>query len=99
MADNVDEIFKTVAVVNSVEEANIAAGFLQSNGIDASVESLLATEFPTEVGSLSEVRINVPAAQAEEAFRLLRESDQQFGSPTTSEAVGGDTPPRPMFEG
>lgn len=99
MADNVDESFKTVTVVNSVEEANIAVGFLQSNGIDASVESLLATEFPTEVGSLSEVRINVPAAQAEEAFRLLRESDQRVGSPTTSETVGSDSPPRPVYEG
>jgi hypothetical protein len=100
MADNdVNESFKTVTIVNSEEEANIVVGFLQANGVDASVESLHSSEFPAEVGRLSEVRINAPAAQAEEAFRLLRETEQQSGSPTTTETVGSDVPPRPAFEG
>src|SRR4028119_1376849 len=94
-----DESCKTVTIVNSEEEATIVVGFLQANGVDASVESLHSSEFPAEVGSLSEVRINAPAAQAEEAFRLLRETDQQSGSPRTTETAGSETPPRPGLEG
>lgn len=93
MADNVDESFKTVWTVNTVEEATVVVGFLQSSGIEASVESLHSSEFPTEVGSLAEVRINVPAEQAADALLLLR--DMESGVAEGSDAP----PPRPVLEG
>lgn len=60
-----------VKVVGSEEEASVVLGFLENSGIDAEVESLYSSEFPTEVGDLSNVRIRVPADRAEEATALL----------------------------
>ena len=60
-----------VKVVGSEEEASVVLGFLENCGIDAEVESLFSSEFPTEVGDLSEVRIRVPADRADEASALL----------------------------
>lgn len=65
------EDWAIVKVVGSEEEATVVLGFLESSGIDAEVESLYSSEFPTEVGDLSEVRIRVPAERAEEATALL----------------------------
>ena len=64
-----------VHVLESEEDAGIVAGFLQSRGIDCQVESSHSTEFPVTVGSLAVVRVEVPAAQADEARRLLAERD------------------------
>jgi hypothetical protein len=76
MADNrADQSLQTVKIVNSEEEAALVVGFLRANGFDAGVESLHASEFPAEVGQLSEVRIEVPAEQAADALRLLADSE------------------------
>ena len=83
MADD----WQTVKVVNTEEEAALVVGFLNSNGIEAGAESLFASEFPTEVGDLAEVRIQVPAERATEALSLLAESERAV-------AEGSDfTPP------
>ena len=63
--------WKTVKVVGTTEEATIVVGFLTSSGIDAESESLHASEFPTDLGDLSEIRIRVPSAQANDARALL----------------------------
>lgn len=87
MADNrADQNLQTVRIATSEEEAALVVGFLQANGFDAGVESLYASEFPAEVGQLSEVRIEVPAEQAADALRLLADSEA-----ATSE--GSDFPP------
>jgi hypothetical protein len=65
------EDWAIVKVVGSEEEASVVLGFLENCGIDAEVESLYSSEFPTEVGDLSEVRIRVPADRADEASALL----------------------------
>jgi hypothetical protein len=92
MADNrADQSFQTVKIVNSEEEAAVVVGFLQANGIDAGVESLHASEFPAEVGQLSEVRIEVPAEQAADALRLLADSEGAM-------AEGSDFPPPAVVE-
>jgi len=57
--------------VGSPEEATIVVGFLNSSGIDAEPESLHVSELPTELGDLSEIRIRVPPAQAQDARALL----------------------------
>lgn len=86
MADEqAQQEWAVVKIVESEEEATLAVGFLQANGVEAEVESLLATEFPTTVGHLGEVRVRVPAGQLGEAQRLLAEQD----------AAAGQTPAAP----
>jgi hypothetical protein len=70
MAEDLED-WEIVKIVGTEEEATIVVGFLQSSGIEAEAESLHASEFPTEFGDLAEVRIRVPAAQAQEAIDLL----------------------------
>jgi hypothetical protein len=64
-----------VKVVGTEEEATVVLGFLENCGIPAEVESLHASEFPTEVGDLADVRIRVPAERAEEAAVLLNQRE------------------------
>ena len=69
------EDWEIVKIVGTEEEAAIVVGFLQSSGIEAQVESLLASEFPTDFGDLGQVRIRVPAEQAEDAKALLNQRE------------------------
>jgi hypothetical protein len=92
MADSrANQNLQTVKVVGTVEEATVVVGFLQSNGFDAGVESLHSSEFPADVGQLSEVRIEVPAEQAADALRLLADSESAL-------AEGSDFPPPSLVE-
>lgn len=58
-------------VVENREEAILVAGFLQSSGIPAEVESLYAEELPVNMGSLGEIRVRVPPERLEEALAVL----------------------------
>jgi hypothetical protein len=86
-----------VKVVGSEEEATVVLGFLENCGIDAEVESLHSSEFPTEVGDLSDVRIRVPADRADEAKALLNsredvatgEDGAMAGAPLDEPATDG----------
>lgn len=92
MADSrANQNLQTVKVVGSEEEAAVVVGFLQANGLDAGAESLHSSEFPAEVGQLSEVRIEVPAEQAADALRLLADSESAL-------AEGSDFPPPSIVE-
>lgn len=92
-----------VKVVGSEEEASVVLGFLENCGIDAEVESLYASEFPTEVGDLSEVRIRVPSHRAEEAKALLNsredvatgEDGAMAGAPLDEVSPDGEGPVEP----
>ncbi len=72
--DNEQE-WAVARVVESNEEAILAAGFLNSNGIPAEVESLHVDELPVNVGGLGEVRVRVPAERLAEAQALLDRSE------------------------
>ncbi len=65
------EEWGTAKVVETNEEAVLIAGFLQSNGIPAEVESLHASELPVDVGALGEVRVRVPREHLDEALAVL----------------------------
>jgi len=65
------EDWEIVKIVGTEEEATIVVGFLQSSGIEAEAESLHASEFPTDLGDLAQVRIRVPAGQAAEDAKAL----------------------------
>jgi hypothetical protein len=91
-----------VKVVGSEEEASVVLGFLESCGIDAEIESLYSSEFPAEVGDLSEVRIRVPADRAGEATALLNErenvatgEDGALAGAALDEAADGEGPVEP----
>jgi hypothetical protein len=69
------EDWEIVKIVGTEEEATIVVGFLQSSGIEAQAESLHASEFPTDFGDLAQVRIRVPAEQAQDAKTLLNQRE------------------------
>jgi hypothetical protein len=71
--------WRSARVVGTEEEAALAAGFLDSNGIPAQVQSLHASEFPTDFGHLGEVHIMVPADRLAEAQGLLEQADTGEG--------------------
>jgi hypothetical protein len=71
MAEEEAADWEVVKIVGSPEEATIVVGFLNSSDIEAEAESLHASEFPTELGELAEIRIRVPAGQAQDARALL----------------------------
>jgi hypothetical protein len=63
--------WEIVETFGSEEEANLAAGYLAGEGIDARIESLLFHQEPTTFGALSEVRLLVAAADLERATALV----------------------------
>ena len=69
------EEWEIVKIVGTEEEATVVVGFLQSSGIEAVAESLHASEFPTDIGTLANVNIRVPPEQAEEAKALLNQRE------------------------
>jgi hypothetical protein len=74
--DKVDEREWPVAkVVESNEEAIFVAGFLNSGGIPAKVESLHVDELPVNLGALGEVRVHVPPDRLAEAQAALDTRD------------------------
>ena len=85
MADDWGD-FDVVKIVGSEEEAALVVGFLRENGIEASEESLHASELPFEVGAFSEIRIRVPKAQAAEAAELLNEREDVATGETGEDA-------------
>lgn len=66
--------WEIVTTVGTDEEAALIAGLLEAAGIRAEVESLLFHQEPVNFGQLGEVRVRVPAADAEAARRILAES-------------------------
>jgi len=79
MADETssDQDWAVAKVVESNEEAILVAGYLDSNGIAAQVESLHVEELPVNLGGLGEVRIRVPAGRLDEAQALLAARDRE----------------------
>jgi len=67
--------WKIVLTAGTEEEAALAAGFLEAAGIEARVESLRFHQEPVNFGKLGEVRVLVAEERAEEAERVLAESD------------------------
>lgn len=82
-------------VVENREEAILVAGFLQSSGIPAEVESLYAEELPVNMGSLGEIRVRVPAERLQEALAVLELREDgaplaelsDLGEPETAETA------------
>jgi hypothetical protein len=89
--DDLDQTWRVVRTVGTEEEAEVAVGFLQSNGIPAEVESLHVSELPVDFGDLSQVRIRVPVERADEALALLEAQDE--AAPIFEEGESPETAP------
>lgn len=70
-----DAEWQAARIVGTEAEASLVVGFLNSNGIEAQVESLHSSEFPADIGRLGEVHVMVPADQLAAAQQLLAQSD------------------------
>jgi hypothetical protein len=91
------EQWATAKVVETTEEAVVVAGFLDSIGVRAEVESLRSSELPVDVGALGEVRVRVPHEQLEEALAALssREGKAPLDGPDDDlDPPAGDTDDR-----
>jgi len=74
--DTADDAWEIVRTVGTDEEAALVAGFLRSRDITVEIESLLFHQEPVTFGRLGEVRIRVPAEEADRALELLDELDE-----------------------
>jgi hypothetical protein len=84
------EAWKAAKIVGTEEEAAMAVGFLNSNGIEAQVESLHASEFPTDFGHLGEVHVMVPPEQLAEAQRLLEQIEAETAATADQDEIEGE---------
>lgn len=66
-----------VRTLGTEEDASLVAGFLESAGIEARVESHLFHQEPVNFGKLGDVRVLVPEASLAEAERILAERDEE----------------------
>jgi hypothetical protein len=93
------EGWEIVETVGTEAEAALIAGFLESRGLPAQIESLLFHQEPVTFGRLGEVRVRVPAADAELARRLLAERRLRFevvpAERESAEAAGEAEPAEP----
>lgn len=80
-------------VVESNEEAIVVAGYLNSNGIRAEIESLHVEELPVNLGALGEVRVRVPADRLDEAVALLDAMDRDAPAPAEADAADEEEAP------
>jgi ribonuclease III len=79
------QVLAVVFRTHSDIEASIVRGLLESHGIYAAASSdLTHAVFPLSIDGLGEVRISVPAADAETAVRIIRE---QGARPAAAEVV------------
>jgi Putative prokaryotic signal transducing protein len=65
------------ASVGDDEEAILIAGYLESRGIPAVVEGPSNTPFPEDIGAFGMSRVMVSPDRAEEARRLIAESERR----------------------
>jgi hypothetical protein len=85
------EPWQVAKIVGTEEEAAMAVGFLNNNGIEAQVESLHASEFPTDFGHLGEVHVMVPPGQLAEAQRLLAQIEAEAAAAPADSDSDSDT--------
>lgn len=84
------EDWEIVETVGTDEEASLIAGFLEAEGIPATVESLLFHQEPVNFGTLGEVRVRVRKEDLKRALSLLEEREE---TPVEAEVEGEETPP------
>lgn len=72
--------FEIIGEYSSEEEAVLAAGKLQAEGLHAVLESRFFRAEPVTFGALGTILLRVPQGQVEEAKRLLAEFEDELPS-------------------
>ncbi len=67
-----------VATIGTEEEAALIAGYLQSEGLAAVIESRRFNQEPVNFGNLARVEVKVPVAEAERAATLLQQANESL---------------------
>lgn len=67
-----------IASTANSDEAELIQGFLNAEGIDAQLEHAQANILPTNIGTLGDVRVFVPADQEAAAMELLRNREREW---------------------
>lgn len=67
-----------IASTSNSDEAQLIAGFLKAEDIDAQLEHAEANILPTNIGQLGDVRVYVPADDEQRALELLREREREW---------------------
>lgn len=67
-----------IASTANSDEAELIQGFLNAEGIDAQLEHAQANILPTNIGTLGDVRLFVPADQEAAAMELLRDREKEW---------------------
>ncbi len=67
-----------IASAPSSDEADLIAGFLESEGIPARVEHADARILPANIGTLGDVRVYVAEDDAPRALDLLKQREQEW---------------------
>jgi hypothetical protein len=79
--------WEILEVVGTEEDAELLAGFLESQGMPCQIESAHSHEFPVNVSALGNVRIEVPAGRIDEARQLLA-NREALGADEATEGTG-----------
>lgn len=73
-----------LCTLSSESEAMLLQGYLESEGVPCSIESLVFHAEPFTFGPLANVRVHVLSTDCERAERLLRERDLAPATATSS---------------
>ena len=67
-----------IASTGTADEANLLAGFLQTEGIPAQIENVQFGMEPINFGAMGDIRVYVPSEDESRAQQLLRERDVAY---------------------
>lgn len=67
-----------IASCGSIDEANLLRGFLEAEGIDASLENVQSDILPANFGMLGDIRIYVAAEDEAQAQELLKNREREY---------------------
>ncbi len=67
-----------IASCGSIDEANLLRGFLEAEGIDASLENVQSDVLPANFGMLGDIRIYVSTEDEARAQELMKERQREY---------------------
>ena len=67
-----------IASTGTADEANLLAGFLQTEGIPAQIENVQFGMEPINFGAMGDIRVYVPSDDEARAQQLLREREVAY---------------------
>jgi hypothetical protein len=84
-----DSVWRELTVVPEDAEARLIEGWLESEGIECQLESLVFTQEPVQFGLLGGVRVHVHAVDHERAAEMLDRLEAAPAEDAPEELAGG----------